>query len=192
LGVNNASRTATAAMIRIVPYDGTWPALFEAEAASIREVLKSLALRIEHVGSTSVPGLAAKPVIDIQISVATLEVLAMYSEPLAQIGYNHIPLGPFDLVYPFFQKPPEWPSSHHIHLCVVGTELERRHLAFRDYLRGHPTTAADYAELKRSLAAALDGETLESRERYSLSKTEFVTSVLARALSAGHPRVEQP
>lgn len=179
-------------MIRIVAYDRTWPVLFDAEAASIRKVLMSLALRIEHVGSTSVPGLAAKPVIDIQISVATLETLTMYSMPLAQIDYNHIPLGAVDLVYPFFQKSSGWPSSHHIHLCVLGTEQERRHLAFRDYLRSHPATAADYAELKRSLAAAHDGESLESRERYSLSKTEFVTSVLERALSAGYPRVEQP
>ena len=114
----------------------------------------------------------------------------MYSEPLTQLGYSHIPLGPFDLVYPFFQKPAAWPSTHHIHLCVLGAEHERRHLAFRDYLRSHPAVAAEYAEIKCSLAAAHDGETLESRERYSLSKTEFVTSVLERALAAGDPRVE--
>jgi len=167
-------------MITIVPYDDTWPARFEAEAASICEVLKSLALRIEHVCATSVQGLASKPVIDIQVSVATLESLATYSEPLARIGYSHVPFGPIDSDYPFFQKPPAFPSSHHIHLCVIGTEQERRHLAFRDYLRRHPAAAVDYAELKRALAAEHDGETLESREWYSLAKTEFVASVLER------------
>jgi GrpB-like predicted nucleotidyltransferase (UPF0157 family) len=172
-------------MIKIVPYDRTWPSLFEAEAACIREAMKGLALRIEHVGSTAVPGLAAKPVIDIQVSVATLEPLGLHAESLAQLGYTHIPLGPFDAVYPFFQKPVEWPSTHHIHLCVLGEEQERRHLAFRDYLRSHPAVAAEYAELKRGLAAANDGATLESREKYSLSKSPFVTSVLERALSAG-------
>jgi len=179
-------------MIQIVPYDRAWPALFKAEADRLREAMGNLALRIEHVGSTSVPGLAAKPVIDIQVSVATLEALGTYSKPLAELGYGYIPLGPFDSVYPFFQKPTEWPSTHHIHLCVLGSEQECRHLAFRDYLRSHPAVAAEYVELKRKLAAAHDDATLESRERYSLSKTQFVTSVLERALSTGYLRLEQP
>ena len=172
-------------MIKILPYDPAWPSLFEAEAARIRDAMRGLALRIEHVGSTAVPGLAAKPVIDIQVSVATLAPLGRHAESLAQLGYSHIPLGPFDAVYPFFQKPVEWPSTHHIHLCVCGDEQERRHLAFRDYLRSHPTVAAQYAELKRGLAAANDGTTLESRENYSLSKSPFVNSMLERALSGG-------
>ncbi len=174
-------------MIKIVPYDCAWPELFEAEAACIRNVMGSLAVCVEHVGSTAVSGLAAKPVIDIQVAVATLATLRTYSEPLAQIGYSHVLLGPFDLVYPFFQKPAEWPSTHHVHLCVTGSEQERRHLAFRDYLRCHPMVAAEYVELKRTLAAANDGTTLESRERYSLTKSQFVSSVLERALSASYP-----
>lgn len=178
-------------MIEIVPYDAAWPSLFEVEAAAIRKVMGGLALRIEHVGSTSVPGLAAKPVVDIQVSVATLATLATHSVALARIGYTHISLGPFDLVYPYFQKPADQPSTHHLHLCVSGSDLEHRHLAFRDYLRSHPAVGTEYVELKRSLAAVHDGATLESRERYSLSKTQFVTSVLERALSAGYPRAEQ-
>ena len=180
------SCTANVAMIKIVPYDRSWPTLFETEAVCIREAMGSHASRIEHVGSTSVPGLAARPVIDIQVSVVSLETMGMYAEPLAELGYNHIPLGPFDLVYPFFQKPAEWPSTHHIHLCVHGAEQERRHLAFRDYLRSHPAVAAEYLDLKRKLAAAHHGATLESRERYSLSKTHFVTMVLERALMEGY------
>src|SRR5258706_3014281 len=172
-------------MIKIVPYDRAWPSLFEAEATCIREAMRGRALCVEHVGSTAVPGLAAKPVIDIQVSVATLAPLGTHAESLAKLGYTYIPLGPFDLVYPFFQKPVEWPHTHHIHLCVLGEEQERRHLAFRDYLRSHPAVAAEYVELKRGLAAVHDGATLESRENYSLSKTPFVTSVLERALSLG-------
>ncbi|MGZ5045719.1 MAG: GrpB family protein [Usitatibacter sp.] len=172
-------------MIKITPYDDGWPWLFEAEAGRIRKVLGDLAVRIEHVGSTAVPGLAAKPVIDIQISVASLDQPGSYSALLAELGYRHIPLGDFDRVYPFFQKPAEWPSTHHVHLCIVGSEQERRHLAFRDYLRGHVEIASKYVELKQALAAANDGETLESRERYSLAKSAFVNAVLERAFSNG-------
>lgn len=172
-------------MITIVPYEPNWPALFEAEAERIRGAMGALARRIEHVGSTSVPGLAAKPVIDLQVSVASLEPHGRYRETFARLGYAHFPLGPFDLVYPFFQKPATWPSTHHVHLCAAGSEQERNHLAFRDYLRGHPAVAAEYVELKRRLAAAHDGDTLESRERYSLAKSDFVAGVLRRALVAG-------
>lgn len=167
-------------MITIVPYDSEWPSMFTAEAARIHQVLGDLALRVEHVGSTSVPGLAAKPVIDIQVSVPSLKPIGNYIEALARAGYTLIPLGPFDSVYPFFQKPGEWTSTHHIHLCVTGSEQEYAHLAFRDYLRDRPVVAAAYVKLKRRLAAIHHGATLESRENYSLSKTEFVTSVLER------------
>jgi GrpB-like predicted nucleotidyltransferase (UPF0157 family) len=169
-------------MIEIVPYDCRWPARFDAEAARIREALGSLALRVEHVGSTSVPCLAAKPVIDIQVSVASLATLDLYETPLAQLGYGHVAVGAFDLVYPYFRKPAAWPSTHHLHLCVVGSGQELRHLAFRDHLRAHPAVAAEYVALKRSLAAIHDGATFESRERYSLAKTPFVNAVLEQAL----------
>ena len=177
---------ARVAMITIFPYDISWPVLFSIEAASIRETLGALALRVEHVGSTAVPGLAAKPVIDIQISAATLEPLSVYFQLLDHIGYTHVPLGEVDLVYPLFQKPATWPSTHHIHICTVGSELEFRHLAFRDYLRDHPAVASEYVDLKRELAAANHGTTLESRERYSLAKTPFVTAVLKDAISKGY------
>jgi GrpB-like predicted nucleotidyltransferase (UPF0157 family) len=168
-------------MIIIAPYDPDWPVMFAAEAVRIRQALGDRALRIEHVGSTSVPGLAAMPVVDILVSVASLEPADRYSTWLADLGYTHFPLGAFDLVYPFFKKPAEWPSTHHVHLCVAGSEQERDHLAFRDFLRRNPTVAAEYVTLKRRLSAAHDGLTMESQERYSLSKTEFVRSVLARA-----------
>jgi GrpB-like predicted nucleotidyltransferase (UPF0157 family) len=85
-------------MIEIVPYDPGWAARFVAEAACIREAMGSLALRIDHVGSTSVPGLAAKPVIDIQVSVASLGTLGIYADTLAKLGYSHIPLDPGDSI----------------------------------------------------------------------------------------------
>jgi len=169
-------------MITIAPHNAAWPAMFEAEAASIRAVFGERALRVEHVGSTAVPGLGARPIIDIQVSVESLEPRNQHIELLGRLGYLHIPLGAFDLVYPFFSKPAQWPGTHHVHLCVAGSRQEQEHLAFRNYLRSHPKVAAEYLALKQELAAANHGHTLESQERYSLAKSVFIQSVLNRAL----------
>jgi GrpB-like predicted nucleotidyltransferase (UPF0157 family) len=175
-------------MILIQSYDPSWPEAFRRETAGLRAAFGNLALRIDHVGSTSVPGLAAKPVIDIQVSVSSAASFVACHEPLARVGYRHVPLGDFDRVYPFFRKPADWPGTHHVHLCASGSAEERRHLAFCAYLRDHPAPAAAYVELKRRLAAIHDGLTQESRERYSLAKTDFVESVLERAIAEGYPR----
>jgi GrpB-like predicted nucleotidyltransferase (UPF0157 family) len=174
-------------MIRIVPYRPTWPSQFQQEAKRIRAQFQQRALRIDHVGSTSVPGLAAKPVIDIQISLSSLEPRGAFTQEMAALGYEHIDLGEFDLVYPFFARPAHWPSTHHVHLCAAGSEQERNHLAFRDFLRRHESVATEYLRLKQQLAVIHRGDTLVSRESYSLAKTEFVKEVLAMALAAGHP-----
>jgi GrpB-like predicted nucleotidyltransferase (UPF0157 family) len=92
-------------MISIVAYDPEWPLMFSAEALRIGQALGHLAVRIEHVGSTSIPGLAAKPVVDIQVSVVSLEPPDRYRTLLADLGYTHFPLGAFDVVYPFFNSP---------------------------------------------------------------------------------------
>ncbi len=167
-------------MIEIVAYDTSWPAAFEAEATLLRSVLGPRALSIDHVGSTAVSGLAAKPVIDIQVSVEPLHPIDGYRAALASLGYQHVDLGDFDRVYPYFEKPGTWPHTHHVHLCRLGSREERVHLAFRDHLRRHPHDAARYVELKRRLAAGMDGSSRESREQYSLSKSEFVQEILTR------------
>ncbi|HEX3096961.1 MAG TPA: GrpB family protein [Usitatibacter sp.] len=89
-------------MIELVAYDPGWPGLFRAEARRIREAFGALAMRIEHVGSTAVPGLAAKPVIDIQVSVASLADIGLYKRILSSLGYGHIQLGDFDHEYHSF------------------------------------------------------------------------------------------
>jgi len=172
-------------MITIVPYDEAWPSEFQSEAKLIRSALGLLARRVEHVGSTSIPGIAAKPVIDIQVSVPTLEPLSLYIQSLFPLGYTHFVMGDFDLIYPFFQKPAASPGTHHVHLCVEGSDLERKHIDFRDYLRSHTEVAAEYMALKYMLAAENHGTTLDSQERYSLSKSDFVAAVLKMAQSRG-------
>lgn len=168
-------------MIVISEYDANWPVLFEEEARRLHAAFGSVVRRIEHVGSTSVPGLAAKPVIDVQVSVDSLVPHGRYVDTMAALGYRHVVLGDFDLVYPFFHKPVEWPSTHHVHLCEAAGEQEWKHLAFRNYLREHPQAAREYETLKRELARVHDGGTPQSMEAYSLAKSEFVANVLRAA-----------
>jgi GrpB-like predicted nucleotidyltransferase (UPF0157 family)/RimJ/RimL family protein N-acetyltransferase len=167
-------------MITLAPYNPDWVRAFACERSMLAQALSELALRIEHVGSTAVPGLAAKPVVDIQVSVRDLSDFAMLTARLAALGYHHVPLGDFDRVYPFFQKPAGWPADFHVHLCAAGGEQERRHLAFRDHLRRHPGVAADYLALKHRLAGEFAGDTFASREQYSLAKSGFVEAILAQ------------
>jgi GrpB-like predicted nucleotidyltransferase (UPF0157 family) len=173
--------------LEIVPYDPGWPRAFEAEAARLREALQTLALRIDHHGSTSVPGLGAKPIIDIQVSVGTLQPLSAYGAKLEALGYVHVP-HPDDAFCPFFHRPLQWPHSHHVHVVERGGREERRTLAFRDYLRDHPGVAREYEDLKRALAGQIVSADPESREWYAAAKTAFVEQVVRLALAGGYSR----
>jgi len=165
----------------IAAYDPRWPHEFDAERARIGHGLGALALRIDHNGSTAVPGLAAKPIIDIQISVARLDSIATYAERLAPLGYVHMPHGD-DAVCPFFHRPAQWPHTHHVHLVEAGGDEERRTLAFRDYLREHEPVAREYETLKRALAGEFSESDASSREAYANAKRDFIARVVSLAL----------
>ena len=173
--------------LEIVPYDSAWPGAFAAERDRIAAVLGELAVRIDHHGSTSVPDLAAKPIIDIQVSVRRLDPIAEYGDRLRRLGYVHVPHLD-DAFCPFFHRPAAWPHTHHVHVVRSGSTAERETLAFRDYLRDHPETAREYARLKRELAPRYSTATFESRQAYADAKTEFVTRITERALANGLPR----
>jgi GrpB-like predicted nucleotidyltransferase (UPF0157 family) len=166
--------------IEIVPYNPDWPREFEAERARIAAALGARARRIDHHGSTAVPGLAAKPVIDIQISVDALHPIDAYAPALARLGYVHVP-HPDDAFCPFFHRPAEWPHTHHVHVVSAGGEDERRTLVFRDYLRTHPDAVREYETLKRQLAAGHSGNDFSSRQAYADAKTAFVERILNAA-----------
>jgi GrpB-like predicted nucleotidyltransferase (UPF0157 family) len=169
--------------IAIVAYDPRWEAVFAAEADRLQQALGALALRIDHHGSTAVPGLAAKPIIDIQVSVASLQPMAAYRTLLEAAGYVHVP-SEDDSRCPFFHRPRQWPHTHHVHVVEAGGLEERRTLAFRDYLRARPDAAAQYEQLKRTLAERHGGMDAASREAYAREKTEFVEDVLSRITSS--------
>jgi GrpB-like predicted nucleotidyltransferase (UPF0157 family) len=173
--------------IQVVPYDPGWPDAFEAEAARLRGALNGLASRIDHHGSTAIPGLAAKPIIDIQISVETLQPLMSYGSKLEAAGYVHVPHAD-DAVCPFFHRPARWPHTHHVHVVERGGQEERRTLAFRDYLRDHAETCREYERLKELIAAEVVGHDADSREEYARRKTDFIERVVALALRDGYPK----
>jgi len=168
------------AEIVIAEYDPAWPERYQAHAREIRDLLGSTLLAIEHVGSTAVPGLAAKPIIDIQVSVACLHPIDAYSHRLAGLGYVHVPHED-DARCPFFHRPHEWPHTHHVHVVESGGDEEGRGLAFRDYLRGHPQAAREYEVLKRQLASLHGGLDAASREAYANAKTAFINRILTLA-----------
>ena len=160
--------------VRVVPYDTAWPTLFRVEADRVREALPGLPLWLEHVGSTAVPGVAAKPIIDILAGRPPGVPAAPYIAALGAAGYEYrgeqgIP------GRAFFRR--GVPRSYHIHLAEVDSQFWRDHLAFRDHLRSHPEVAAEYVALKESLAAQFPRD----REAYISGKGPFILQVLARA-----------
>jgi putative glutamine amidotransferase len=159
----------------IDPYDPAWPSHFETEAARIRAALGDLAVEIEHVGSTSVPGLAAKPVVDIQVSVRSMVPRIAYIDPLVRLGYRWV-LDPWTDEHEYFSRDENGERVFQIHVCPTGSEWERRHLVFRDWLRDHPEDAAAYERLKRELAER------HPRDLYAYieGKTPFIREIESR------------
>ncbi len=164
--------------IRIVDYDPEWPVSAAAELLRIKERLGPVAARLEHVGSTAVPGLAAKPILDLQLSVPDIEQRDSYVEPLTALGYLFAP-DPASPDFHFFGKPRERPRSHHLHVCEAGSEHESRHLAVRDFLRAHRDEVASYAALKREVVARAP----EDRLAYIDGKNAYVAALEARAVA---------
>lgn len=164
----------------IVDYDPGWPSWFQEEADKIRSAFGPTPVRIEHVGSTSVPGLGAKPVIDIQVSVPSLIPRAPMLEPFAALGFRH-QIDPIETDHEYLSKgyDEEGVRKYHVHLCEAGGEWERRHLAFRDHLRTHAEDAGAYERLKRDLA------TRHPRDIFAYvdGKTAFITEIETRALA---------
>lgn len=163
--------------IWIAPYDDTWPYRFQQLAAPMRQALGFVALRIDHIGSTSIPQLAAKPVIDMQISVADFEPLDAYRIPLENLGYVFRPENP-ELTKRYFRETPG-EGRIHIHVRRAGSFSEQFALLFRDYLRTHSDIAEQYAQLKMNLAQKYNR--VEDRQAYTEAKEPFIWSVIAQA-----------
>jgi GrpB-like predicted nucleotidyltransferase (UPF0157 family) len=159
----------------VVNYDPDWPARFQAWHDRLAAALGREAIRIDHVGSTSVPGLAAKPVIDVQVSVPDVDDERLYLRGAESAG---LVLQLRERGHRFLLPPPAEPRLVHVHVCGSGGAWERDHLLFRDYLRANPLVRETYAELKKELIARWRHD----RKAYGESKTEFVLDTLADAV----------
>jgi GrpB-like predicted nucleotidyltransferase (UPF0157 family) len=166
------------AEVVVVPYDSAWPRQFEEERrlilATIGQWISGL---VEHIGSTAVPGLCAKSVIDIMVGVQSLEASRDALPILKQISYVYFPYKP-DIMH-WLCKPSDEIRTHHMHIVPVGSPLWRDRLTFRDFLRQNPDAASEYAALKLRLA----GQFGQDREAYTDSKGPFIQKILERARS---------
>lgn len=161
----------------LVPYDPDWPHRFDHERAVLGGVFAGTEAVIEHVGSTAIPGLGAKPVIDMMVGLSQLTEVEGRIAALEAAGYEYVQKYEKELPERrYFRKPRVPPRAYHLHCVVKGSDFWVRHLAFRDYLRAYPESAAAYYELKRELAGKC------SKEGYTEAKGSFIEAILATAL----------
>jgi GrpB-like predicted nucleotidyltransferase (UPF0157 family) len=170
------------APIVIVDYDPRWPRLFDEEKTNILRVIGPMVIGIEHIGSTAVPGLAAKSIVDIMAGVRHLSDAIWCIQPLKTLGYEYVP--EYEKLIPdrrYFRKGNmqglEQGSTHHLHMVEAKGEFWERQLLFRDYLRDHPEEARRYADLKKTLASRFSSD----RESYTSAKTDYIQEIVAKA-----------
>ena len=165
-------------VVQIVPYTPAWATLFQAERARLQHALGTDVLDIQHIGSTAVPGLAAKPILDLGIAVAAESVVAACVPRLTTLGYTYRGYRGSDEGH-FFDKGPEQHLTHYLHLLLSRDPAWWNYLLFRDYLIAHPAARADYMRLKQDLAS----QYAKDRAAYTAAKGAFVQHILAAARS---------
>jgi GrpB-like predicted nucleotidyltransferase (UPF0157 family) len=166
------------APIVIVDYNPRWPIMYEEEKALILGAIGHIIADIEHIGSTSVPWLGAKPIIDIMIGLHRLDDAVECIPRLEGIGYTYVP--EFEARVPerrFFRKGPDAARSHHIHMVERASAFWADHILFRNYMRTHEEDAMLYLLLKKELAARFGS----NRQGYNDAKASFVEAILSKA-----------
>jgi GrpB-like predicted nucleotidyltransferase (UPF0157 family) len=169
-------RPDPAEAIVVVDYDPRWPRLFEEESRRVADALDDAVVELEHIGSTAVPGLAAKPIVDILAGLRALELRPGAIEAMEELSYEF--LGENGLPGRLFFRKGR-PRSHHVHAVLVGSDLWERHLAFRDYLRSNSAEAEAYAAFKLKLVRDVGGD----RDGYVDGKDAYAAALEKRARS---------
>ncbi len=173
--------------VEVAPYDPAWPAQFQAEADRLRPLFSDNLVAIHHMGSTAVPGLSAKPILDLLVEVRDLARVDALNEALGALGYT--PRGEYGLpgrrYFPRILPGATDRHTHHVHVYQTGNPENARHLAVRDYLRAHPDEAAAYAQIKQALADQHPWDI----DAYVDGKDAYVKALEARAMAwaAGQP-----
>jgi GrpB-like predicted nucleotidyltransferase (UPF0157 family) len=162
--------------MRIYPYDHAWKDKFVAEAKLLRKIfLSDIKVNIEHIGSTAVPGLSAKPTIDIMIGVESLNIADSYVKHIEKVGYEYVK--DYEQSLPdrrFFRKGYCQAVSYHIHLVVVDSVFWKEHLLFRDILINNPSVKNEYFELKSKLSKQF----IHDPYKYSQGKSKFIQIII--------------
>lgn len=170
-------------MVVVVPYTPKWERAFDEVRGQLQTALDDLNVDIEHVGSTSVVGLPAKPILDIDVILKSEGDVARVVAALAAVGYQH--RGDQGVPGREAFSAPDTPGvRQHVYVVVRASKPHRDHIDFRNYLREHPETAAEYAELKAALAHRFPSDGPEDRAGYTEAKADFITAVLANARRA--------
>jgi len=136
--------------VEVVSYNLQWPQMFEDEAGKIKSIMNEIIVQIHHIGSTSIPNMSAKPVIDILIEAQSIEKVDLFNQAMMELGYD--PKGENGIPNRRYFSKGEVNRTHHVHIFQTGNPEIMRHLLFRDYLIAHPEDATLYSELKQSLA----------------------------------------
>lgn len=160
--------------LRVSPYREEWKNLFEIEKRDIEEAIGDYIEDIQHVGSTSIPGMPAKPILDIAITVKNFEEARICIEPLCEREYTYKGENGIPRRHYFLKGEP---CTHHIHLIEEDSEEWEKLILFRDYLRSHQNTAEEYKELKRNLLQKFRGD----RKFYQAAKSDFVEAVIRKS-----------
>lgn len=167
----------------VSPYSTEWPDLFRAVREELLSVFTPTVVDVEHIGSTSVPGLAAKPVIDILLGANSLTDIESHIGPLSELGYAYVQKYERELpMRRYFVKSPAASLRVHLHGVALGSRLWQEHLAFRDALRADDSLRAQYQSLKLHLAQVFGGD----KSAYTAAKDPFIQSVLTAAVVSGH------
>ncbi len=165
-------------IVLLSPYRNEWAKLYEEEEKLLREAAGSFVIDIQHVGSTSVPGLVSKPIIDIAVAVKTLKEGEKCIEPITKLGYEYkLDNVTEDTVHHFFSKGGYYNRTHHIHLEEWKSKIWYNHILFRDYLRMHNDVMNEYVELKLQLAEKFP----DDRKSYRAGKDEFIEPIIEKA-----------
>ena len=160
--------------VRLVSYSPAWHVLFEREKKTLLVAMQGVVLKIEHIGSTSIPDMEAKPIIDMAAVIPSIDIVEKCLQPLAAVGYEY--RGEYGLPgRHFFTK--GTPHTHYLHIVAQGSDHWTAWLAFRDYVSSHRDVADEYSLLKRNLAKAYQ----EDRDAYTKAKGEFISRIVEKA-----------
>ncbi|MGK7916754.1 MAG: GrpB family protein [Prochloraceae cyanobacterium] len=161
--------------LKFVPHNPEWKRLFEEEKELLQTAIAKDVLDIQHIGSTSIPGIIAKPILDIAVAVANFEAAAVCIKPIENLGYIY--MGEYGLPGRHYFIKGDWIRIHNIHMWEIHSQDWKRHILFRDYLIQHPEIAKEYTELKLKLLEEHKGD----RDKYQDGKSSFIQWVEQQA-----------